>query len=214
MNIALLCNSHAWGGLEMNIYKYALWFKQFNNNVVIICPEDSKIYSETLKAGLTAEKIKTRLKHADIKGALTLKKILKKHQSEAVIISYSKDIHITVMADIIPGYHFKKIYLQGMSLGVNKKDIIHTFLYNNIDFWISTSIFLKDNTLERTSMKKEKIHVIPNAIDIENFTSYEISVKQARSSLKLPEDVFLVGIIGRIDRMKGHHVLVEAIRIL
>jgi len=33
MNIALLCNSWAWGGLEMNYYKLAIWLTEAGNNV-------------------------------------------------------------------------------------------------------------------------------------------------------------------------------------
>jgi len=214
MNIALLCNSFAWGGLEMNNYKLALWLQEAGNNVLLICPANSRIESEAKASGLTVQQIHTHFKHTDVKAALQLKKMLKSHQSKALIIGYSKDIHFSILAKLLPGYRFKTIYLQQMLVGVNKRDFIHTFIYNNLDKWVTPLNFLKQMVLERTRIKSDKVVVIPLSIELDRFLHVPETKEAIRADLNIPQDAYLIGIIGRIDPGKGQHLLIEALRIL
>jgi len=149
-----------------------------------------------------------------VKAAVQLKTILKKHQSKALIIGCSKDIHFSILAKLLPGYRFKTIYLDSMTIGVNKKDIIHTFIYNQLDKWITPLDFLKENVLERTKIKKDKIIVIPYCIELDRFQNINETKESIRADLNIPQDAFLIGIIGRFEPGKGQHLLIEALRIL
>ena len=64
----------------------------------------------------------------------------------------------------------------------------------------------------REKMKLENIHVIKNGIDTKRFRPG--CQAAARTNLRLPLDVKLVGCSGRLEEVKGQHVLIEAISTL
>ena len=214
MNIALLCNSNAWGGLEINLYKLALWLNEEGHETLLICPAGSRVENECKEAGIIVDNIYTPYKHTNIKAVFQLKKILKDHNSKALIIGYSKDILFSVLANLLPGYHFKTIYLQQMMIGVSKKDIIHTFIYNKLNYWIAPSQFLKETVVNNTKIKKDKIIILPLGIELDKFLNVSETKEQLRNRFNIPQNVYLAGIIGRIDPTKGQDIFIEAIKIL
>jgi glycosyltransferase involved in cell wall biosynthesis len=56
----------------------------------------------------------------------------------------------------------------------------------------------------------EKLKVIPNGIDVEYFSSNPAAGLGVRQEWKVPDDVVLVGIVGRLDPMKDHVTFLEA----
>jgi len=52
--------------------------------------------------------------------------------------------------------------------------------------------------------------VIPNGIDTERFAPDKRSASRLRASWGVPEGTFLVGIVGRMDRMKDHETFLRA----
>ena len=214
MNIALLCNSLGWGGLEINLCKLAVWLQETGNNVLLICPANSRVDNGCKELGITAQHLHTRFKYADATAAVRLKTILKKHQSKALIIGCSKDIHFSILAKLLPGYRFKAMYLDSMAIGVNKKDLIHTFIYNRLDKWITPLNSLKETILKRTRIKEDKVIVITNSIELDRFQNINETKESIRADLNIPKDVFLIGLIGRFEPGKGQHLLIEALRIL
>ncbi|RMG35237.1 MAG: glycosyltransferase [Methanobacteriota archaeon] len=65
-------------------------------------------------------------------------------------------------------------------------------------------------------IKREKLAVISNTIDIERFLNIErISArKQIRAELGIPEEAYLVGTVSRLQPFKGLQVLLEAVAML
>jgi glycosyltransferase involved in cell wall biosynthesis len=58
------------------------------------------------------------------------------------------------------------------------------------------------------------IAVVPNFIDVEQFNPDRYDRGQARASLGLDGDKFVIGFVGRLDRAKGADLLVEAAALL
>lgn len=211
MNIAILSNSEAWGGLEMNTFRLAQWLKNEGHQTSIVCPENSRILEESQKTGLTLISFsKKTLKRGNILGAHKIYKKLRKEKIERIIIGHSRDINLGVFLKIFSRSKIKVVYLQQMRIGVNKKDFLHTFFYKKLDAWIAPLPYLKKNVLEHTQIKADKIHIIPLCIKIEAFTQPK-SQSDARKKFDLPKEVKIAGIIGRIDPQKGQAYLIEAL---
>lgn len=211
MNIAILSNSVAWGGLEMNTFRLAKWLKAEGQHVSIICPENSRISEEVQKTGLNLISFSAKvLKRGNILGANKVYKSLKKEKVEHIIIGHSRDINLAVFIKIFSKSKIKLAFLQQMRIGVNKKDFLHTFFYKKLDGWIAPLPYLKENVLEHTKVKAEKIHVIPLCIEVEPFVKPK-NQSEARKYFNLPQDVKIAGIIGRIDDGKGQEYLVKAL---
>jgi glycosyltransferase involved in cell wall biosynthesis len=106
----------------------------------------------------------------------------------------------------------KLVYHQAMQLSISKKDFIHTLRFNRIDAWVSTLNYMQKQVLTHTRFPAEKLHVIPlgTAIQADSILSKE----DARSTMNLSNDKFLVGVVGRLDKKKGQLEVLKAIPLL
>jgi glycosyltransferase involved in cell wall biosynthesis len=76
---------------------------------------------------------------------------------------------------------------------------------------VAVSQAVKDHLLsQRCGFRPEHIVVIHNAIDINCVQSAQLPKAQARADLKLPDDVFVVGLVARLVPCKGHSYLIDA----
>lgn len=66
----------------------------------------------------------------------------------------------------------------------------------------------------RNGFKASCMQCIPNGIDTEKFTFNSLARQKLRSRLGVSEDVILIGVLGRLDPMKGHSVFFKAAAIL
>ncbi len=211
MNITILCNSAAWGGLEMLTCKIAQWLLESKHNITVLCSSNNRILKFCIENNITTIIFETKFKYGDFKGLHFLKNWIA--TQDILLLPQSKDIKLAVLAKKLATKtcKCKLIHLQNMNIGVDKNDIIHTYFYNNLDAWISPLNLLKEETLQRSKINPEKIHIIPFGIETKKFIISKYTQIEARKILQLPEDQIIVGIIGRIDPEKGQEFLIKAI---
>lgn len=90
-------------------------------------------------------------------------------------------------------------------------------LYDRLDRWSLNSyqrvICVSDDlraTCARSGIKSERLHVIENGIDVEQFQRRR-STTEARQAIGWPTDGICIGAIGRLSAEKGFDVLIEAV---
>lgn len=76
-------------------------------------------------------------------------------------------------------------------------------------YFITVSDALKKE-LQALHVPSEKIITIHNAIDIERLRGTQYIQHAAREQLHLPNDKFIFGTLGRLDKVKGHEILIQA----
>jgi glycosyltransferase involved in cell wall biosynthesis len=114
------------------------------------------------------------------------------------------------LAKLGVGTGLKLVYMQHMHIGVDKKDLYHTWLYDNLDAWVVPLEILRKRLISKTNYDQSKIAVIPFGIEMERFTTALPSKPEARRNLELPEDAFIVGMVGRLEPEKCQETLVRA----
>ncbi|KIF74874.1 glycosyl transferase [Streptomyces sp. 150FB] len=65
--------------------------------------------------------------------------------------------------------------------------------------------------LERWGVRRDRIHVVPNGIEVARFAYDESARRAAREHLGLPRDAFVVGGVGRLTDSKRFDALVRAV---
>ncbi|WP_405501586.1 glycosyltransferase [Streptomyces niveus] len=65
--------------------------------------------------------------------------------------------------------------------------------------------------LRRWGVPRDRIHVVPNGIDVPRFSYEETARQKARAELGLPADAFVVGGVGRLSPGKRFDTLVRAV---
>jgi glycosyltransferase involved in cell wall biosynthesis len=122
----------------------------------------------------------------------------------------SSDIHLAAIASlIIP--QVKLVFYQQMNSRYNKRDFIHTWIYSKLSLWISLTQSMKEDVLSFTCMPHEKVTVVPLGADLHQFDPSRYNKFDARTSFGLPPHGFTVGVLGRLDKLKGQHILLRAV---
>lgn len=206
--IAFLCSSTSWGGLEMNVLRFALWMKEAGQQTSLWCVENSPLHVEVKKSGLDCFPIKKHKKYFDLKAAKVLAKAFDKHQIDVVWIRDTRDMSVCGMAKSATKRELKLVYQQAMQLGVKKKDFFHTLRFKRIDLWVSPLQFLSDQVQQMTRFPKEGNAVIPLALETNRFTQKK-NQAELREKAGIPTDALVLGIIGRIDPLKGQDFLIR-----
>lgn len=213
-SIGFLCPSTSWGGLEINVFKLAVWLTKKGWNIVLYLYPDTPLYLKCQDFGLYIIPIKSSSKFKDFFLAYRFKQSLKKEKVKTLILHTNRNFLLAVITKIISGNYFKLFYQQHMQLGIVKKDLFHRWLYSYLDIWITPLPSLAQSIIEKTTIPSSKIKIIPQGIELKKFTENLPDKTLARNKLKLPSDSIIVGVIGRIDPQKGQHVLIEAVNIL
>jgi glycosyltransferase involved in cell wall biosynthesis len=134
-----------------------------------------------------------------------------RYKIRVLFVPFRKDIRVASLYKRFYDDDIAVVYQQHMQVGVSKRDLIHTLRYAMIDVWISPLQYLKDETLKLTRVPGDKIEVIPFGMDTTPFLHTELSRQEARVRLNLPQDAYIVGVLGRLDPKKGQDLVVHAI---
>jgi glycosyltransferase involved in cell wall biosynthesis len=124
----------------------------------------------------------------------------------------NKDIDFANLVKLLLRNNLRLIYQQQMQLGISKRDLIHTFRFSGLDYWISPLEWLKQQVIKQTHVKEEKIKVIPLGVEVKKYITPKYTKSDARQKLQIKQDSLIIGIIGRIDPLKGQFFLVQAIK--
>ncbi|MFN6379121.1 MAG: glycosyltransferase family 4 protein [Flavobacteriales bacterium] len=213
-NIIFYCSSISWGGLEMNTVRYAAWMRDCGYNVKLLCVASSPIHLKSKDFQIDVTLVTRNRKYFDLVNAFKIAKIIDDLNADVVWFRDTRDMSLLSWVKKIASRKFKLLYFQAMQLGVEKKDFFHTARFAAIDFWISTLDFLKHQVLEKTKVREQSIHVIPIGVDQTLLEKNLVEKKEAKRQLGLDINKTTIAIIGRIDPLKGQHILINAAQLL
>ena len=208
--IAFLCGSDSWGGLEMNIGKFALWLSEAGYSIHCFVIESSPLHDFLKNHEISISTISKHKKYFDFKNAQKLAKQIKEKNLDFLVIRDNRDIDLITWTKKLFLPQLKTIYFQAMQIGVSKKNFIHTFRYHQLNSWVSPLPWLAKQTKERTNINPKKIYQFPLAIDAKKFIQKNSTY--LKEKLNLPVNTQLLAIIGRIDPQKGQLTVLEAFK--
>jgi len=211
MKIAFIITSTGWGGLEMNVLKLATLLSEKGYSISLITQEKSTIFNKRKDLFFSTILLNNRRKYFNFISAKIISKSLKNEGIRTLMVFDNKDIDVVAWTKRLFYNNLNVIYQQQMQIGINKKDLIHTFRFNSINYWISPLQYLKNEISDRTKFPIERVKVIPLCVDIKKFTHRKYSKQEALQILNIIPQAPLIGIIGRISKKKGQLFLVESL---
>ena len=161
MNIAFLCTSASWGGLEMNVLRLALRMRDRGHTIILFTSANTPFQKKAQENDFTSEVLYIKHPYVAFAAAKQLAAFLNRYRTEIVFFSYAKDNYVCSWAKYFFNKRLKLLYLQQMELGVNKKGLIQTFIYRQLDAWITPLRLLEKQVLEKTYVPASKVNVIP-----------------------------------------------------
>lgn len=208
--IGYLCGSNSWGGLEMNQLKNAIWMKQRGYSVILFCWNNSPIHQNALLNKIDICLIEQHKKYYQFAKAIKLKSLIQSNEITHLIIRSNHDLSIGATVKWLVGKKLHISVFMEMQFGIRKTSIFHTIRYNFYDIWSCPLNWLKEQVEFNSKIKKSKICIIPSGIELEKYNLHQ-SKSELRNELDLPLEETIIGIFGRIDINKGHHIVIEAI---
>ena len=155
----------------------------------------------------------------DLKSIGEVRKLIKQYDPDIVYAHSSKSGAITRVADI--GLRNHCVYNpHGWAFNMRcskKRKQIYTAIEKVAapfcDKIICISDAEKQSALEKNICKEEKLQVIFNGVDIETYEK-EAHGKIKRSDLNIPEDAFVVGMVGRISPQKAPDIFIQMAKLV
>jgi glycosyltransferase involved in cell wall biosynthesis len=203
------------GGVENMLLSEVTNYNKKRFNVTVCCiKEGGEIADELKRLGYKVVVLNKMKGHGFDTGALTalcqiIKKenidVLRTHQYHANFYGRIAGI-LSGVPVIIPTFH--NVYESP------NKPKFHRRIFNYLLGLFSSVLIACSNTvaadmIRYDKVRPDKIKVVYNGLNINKFNS-PYTRDEARKLLNLPGDEIIIGSVGRLDKQKGHHYLIEA----
>ena len=217
--IRVLHVAEAAGGVErylQTLFKYSDK-EQIEN--ILVCSQN---YDYKKMKSLADRVIVLKMAHqinpsSDIKVEKALRRIIKQLKPDIVYAHSSKAGALARIADL--GLKNKVIYNPhgwafNMQQSAKKKEMykwVEKISANFCDKIVCISDAEKESALREKICKPSKLQVIYNGIDLEEIKN---TVPKTRTELHIPEDAFVVGMVGRLSKQKAPDIFVKAAKLI
>ncbi len=209
MKILYSCLSKSWGGMEMYTLASALQLKNKNLNVSLLCYPDSELFNEAIRQKLNVI-TSTGDKYFHPIEIIKLIKHLKKNKFDIIHSHASSDLWLIVPALRTAKIQTPLFFTKHVGSFINKKDILHNYLYNRVNIAFAISSVIKNNLLETTSLNESKIKILHNGVDTKFFDPALVNPKEVRKEFNIYGSDIVIGMIARITWGKGYEELLKA----
>ncbi len=205
-----VCFSQSGGGLEMYMANISYYLMHRGHLIWTVAPVNSFIAEKIHQFGLPIITINPRLRYMDFLTARTLSKIVKKNQIDIIHVHQSMDLSTLILVKKFAGRgHI--IFTQQMESQRKKQDIFHRWVYSNLDGLITITDRMRQQVLNNTLMPQQNVFRLYYGIPVEKFKPSEKKRKAARRNLGISTNDIVIGIVGRLEKGKGQHILLKAV---
>lgn len=220
MTIRILHVAQAAGGVDRYIRMLLKYLDKDKFENILVCSQDFK--KEDYK-GLVDTFGQIEMNRAigveDLKVIGKVRKLIKRYNPDIVYAHSSKAGAIARVADI--GIRNKCIYNpHGWAFNMrcsDKKKKMYTAIEKLAapfcDKIICISKAEKQSAMEKRICKADKLQVIFNGVDIEAYENSEYG-KVKRTDVNIPEDAFVVGMVGRMSPQKAPDVFIRMAKLV
>jgi D-inositol-3-phosphate glycosyltransferase len=208
--IALLCTTRALGGIELNVLRIASWLRERGHACTVYGIEGAPLITRAHAEALPVHALERPRRYGAFGAARRLAALLNERDERVLFLNAPRDLNLGVLTKRFSRPPVRLIQFQHMQFGTDKRDPFHSWEYRHLDAWISPLPWLAGQVEERTTIPRNRIHVLPFGIDIERFAA-KPERHDARGRLHLPEHAFICGTIGRYDLGKAQEYLLRAV---
>jgi glycosyltransferase involved in cell wall biosynthesis len=209
MKILYSCLSKSWGGMEMFTLTAVKQLLKNNQHVELLCLNESRIHIEANNMGLMIHPV-------DASGyfhpltTLKISALIRRNKYDIIHTQASKDLWLLVPALRTIRKKIPLILTKQVGSMIKKNDILHKTIYNRLTYALAISRVIEKNLLETTPLKKEKILLLHNGIDITRFDPEKGKRYKIRDEFGIKENELLIGMLARFSPGKGHEEFLYA----
>lgn len=211
MNILVSCLSKSWGGMEMFVISSIKLLLKEGHTVTLASIENSPIDKESRSLNIAS--LNFQASPLSLKSIMLFNKAIKDGKIDLIHTHFSKDLWLIVPALKMSGLNTPLVMTKHIGSAIEKKDLLHNFIYRRLDCAVAISEVIRQNLLDTTILGEEKVALVNNFIDISKFVKKDGSLKLKEEFQIAPQET-VIGMVGRISPGKGHEDVIEAVRIV
>ena len=213
LHVLVVMISDAWGGLEQTALRDVRLLLQTGIRVCLLVREGSPIdrtvtnESPHIRRVYCAEKVRN---YFDTGLFRQLRQLI---DDDGVNLIH---LHQTsILGSVVPPLwqrrHVALVVSRHILNSHNKRDPIHAVLYRRVDYMLVLSHTMRRNLASTFPLPEKKLRIVNLAIDLDRFNPGIVDGSLSREEWNVPKDAFLVGLVGRIDPMKGQDLMIKAL---
>ncbi|MCW9030240.1 MAG: glycosyltransferase family 4 protein [Gammaproteobacteria bacterium] len=210
MKILQICMSRGFGGLELYVLKVAKYLANNNFQFNVLTRKDSFLTSKLSENQIPSESFTSVFYHLPLFSAIKLSRYIDKNEIDILHIHWGNDLFLAVLAKVFSSRKVKLVYTRQMSLTREKNDIYHHFLYKNVDAYLVITQVLYDDAIKYLPIKKENVHLLYYGVPAVEKNAFDCD--KYLSELGMDNSTFRLAIFGRIEKGKGQHLVVDAVK--
>jgi len=213
LHVLVVMISDAWGGLEQTALGDVRLLMQTGFNVTLLVRESSPI-----DHAVKMESPQIRLVYCQthvrnyFDGALfrQLRHLIDK-EAVNLIHCHQTSILGSVVPALVARRHVALVVSRHILNSHNKRDPLHALLYRRVDYMLVLSQTMRRNLAGTFPIPEKKLRIVNLSIDLDRFNPNVVDRTQMREEWQIPAESFLVGLVGRIDPMKGQDLMIKAL---
>jgi glycosyltransferase involved in cell wall biosynthesis len=203
------------GGAEHMLYKIVTSYDPDKFKVSICCiSEGGEIADKLIENGYDVTILKRMKRHGfDLRAVSGLYHLIKSRNIHILRThQYHPNLYGRIAGTlarvpvIVPSFH--NLYEFPGAPKIHRR-IFNWLLSFHSDVVVAVSNAVASDIRRFDWVSAEKIKVMSDSIDTKEFNT-DLSQREARRLLGLPEDTLIIGTVGRLDVQKGHRYLIEA----
>lgn len=203
-------SSCGWGGQEIRILSEAQGLIGRGHAVRILCPPESRLYSESSAWGVPAEALAIAKKR--VRGLSALYRWFKANRCDVVNTHSSTDSWLAALALRALGRPFPIVRTRHISAAVSPGFLSHWLYERAAQRVVTTGEQLRAQLIEVNRISPQRVVSVPTGADAARFRPGDRLA--ARRQLGLSGQPTLVGIVATLRSWKGHRYLVDAMKLL
>ncbi|MBI5814938.1 MAG: glycosyltransferase family 4 protein [Nitrospinae bacterium] len=208
MNILHVLFSRGWGGMERYALEQARRMAAKGHGITFISRAGAPL-SKALRAETGFKTLELDpVKYVDVGAMLAIRSIVKNSGVNVVHAHTSADLGLIVPALWGLG-GVRLVFSNYMLVPAPKKDIYHRLEYGRVDALLAASEYIRKNAVEYLPVAPEKTVTLPYGLDLARFNPESVKKGALREKYGIGA-AKLIGVISRLEPLKGQMEMIEA----
>lgn len=211
LKVMELCLSDGLGGLELYVYHAAVQLRRRGISVLPVVRVQTMLADRMAAEGLEPYTMTKASRYLPLISAVKLARLVERKEIDLIHVHWGKDMLLATLIKRLACRPIRLVYTRQMMITRPKKDGYHRFVYSQLDLLLTITDELLQLNRDYLPMAPAQIQRLYYGVE-----AAETMTAEERQAVRLEfgcshRDTFLVGLVGRVEELKGQHLLVEAV---
>lgn len=213
LHVLVIVLSQSWGGLEQTALSDAIILSEAGTKVTLLVRADSPVH---VAAKAQAPKMRIEIVGERVRNYFDQQLIRKLRwlvDQEGVNLIHCHQT--TLLGSIVPALFRRQnvglVASRHILNSHNKRDPIHALIYRRVDYLAVLSRTMRSNLIQTLPIEEKKLRIVNLGIDFSLFAPEKVDAQKKRKEWGIPADALLLGVVGRLDPMKGQDLVIKAL---